>query len=226
MPEPAYATPEELALEAEEPDPAGLHVRTEELEFLGQLAELVPTPRAAKRLANTYRLLRAPLEQTALDALVTGEHRAVLTLLAALVGAPGAANQAFAALLAEPPEVQWTDFLDPARGGAGAHGDAPAGRGAAGRHGPDGPERRAADVPELDAARRPLLVRDLADRAGGYAPNSVSAGSRSPRSTARSTSTQRMPRASASTRACGFTTCAASTPRHSPSAGSSRIRSR
>ena len=111
VPEPAYATPGELALEAEEPDPAGLHVRTEELAFLAQLAELVPTPRAAKRLANTYRLLRAPLEQNALDALVTGEHRAVLTLLAALVGAPGAANQAFAALLAEPPEVQWTDFL-------------------------------------------------------------------------------------------------------------------
>jgi hypothetical protein len=111
VPEPAYATPGELALEAEEPDPAGLHVREEELAFLGQLAELVPTPRAAKRLANTYRLLRAPLEQAALDALVTGEHRAVLTLLAALVGAPGAANQAFGALLAEPPDVQWTDFL-------------------------------------------------------------------------------------------------------------------
>ena len=111
VPEPAYATPEDLALEAEEPDPAGLHVRVEELGFLAQLAELVPTPRAAKRLANTYRLLRAPLDQNALDALVTGEHRAVLTLLAALVGAPGAANQAFAALLAEPPDVQWTDFL-------------------------------------------------------------------------------------------------------------------
>jgi hypothetical protein len=110
-PEPALASPADLALEAEEPDPAGLRVQAAELEFLGELAELVPTPRAAKRLANTYRLLRAPLEQAALDALVAGEHRAVLTLLAALVGAPGAANQAFGALLAEPPDVQWGEFL-------------------------------------------------------------------------------------------------------------------
>ncbi|MEO8690329.1 MAG: hypothetical protein ABI611_19190 [Solirubrobacteraceae bacterium] len=40
-----------------------------------------------------------------------GEHRAVLTLLAALVGTPGAATQAFGALLAEPPEVPWSEFL-------------------------------------------------------------------------------------------------------------------
>lgn len=110
-PEPALATPADLALEAEEPDPAGLRVQAAELAFLSELAELVPTPRAAKRLANTYRLLRAPLEQAALDALVTGEHRAVLTLLAALVGSPGAATQAFGALLAEPPDVQWSEFL-------------------------------------------------------------------------------------------------------------------
>ena len=64
------------------------------------------------------------------------------------------------------------------------------------------------------------------DGIGAHAPNRVSAGSRSPRSSARSTSTQRSPRASASTRACGLTICAASTPRQSAIAGSSRIRSR
>ena len=57
-------------------------------------------------------------------------------------------------------------------------------------------------------------------------PNSVSAGSRSPRSSAMSTSTQPIPRDSASTRACGLTVWAASTPRQSAIAGSSRIRSR
>ena len=56
--------------------------------------------------------------------------------------------------------------------------------------------------------------------------NRVSAGSRSPRSSARSTSTHAMPRASASTRACGLTIWAASTPRQSALPGSSRIRSR
>jgi hypothetical protein len=55
---------------------------------------------------------------------------------------------------------------------------------------------------------------------------SVSSGSRSPRSAARSTSTQRIPRASARVAACGLIACAASTPRQSALAGSIRIRSR
>ena len=59
-----------------------------------------------------------------------------------------------------------------------------------------------------------------------YAANSVSSGSRSPRSTARSTSTHASPRDSASTRACGLMACAARTPRQSPIAGSMRMRSR
>ena len=74
-----------------------------------------------------------------------------------------------------------------------------------------GPERRyprAGPVPERRQAK------------------SVSAGSRSPRSTARSTSTQSIPRASASTRACGLICSAASTPRQSARDGSTRIRSR
>ena len=59
-----------------------------------------------------------------------------------------------------------------------------------------------------------------------YAANSFSSGSRSPRSTSRSTSTHSIPRACASTRAWGLIRCAASTPRQAPSAGSRRMRSR
>ena len=55
---------------------------------------------------------------------------------------------------------------------------------------------------------------------------SVSSGSRSPRRTPRSTSTQRRPRASASVRACSTTFCAARTPRTRAIPGSGRIRSR
>ena len=55
---------------------------------------------------------------------------------------------------------------------------------------------------------------------------SVRSGSRSPRRTARSTSTQRISRASASTTDCGLKRCAASTPRVAASAGSRRMRSR
>ena len=63
-----------------------------------------------------------------------------------------------------------------------------------------------------------------ADR--GHAANSRSSGSRSPRRTARSTSTQAIPRDSASTRACGLIDCAASTPRQLANCGSVRSRSR
>ena len=55
---------------------------------------------------------------------------------------------------------------------------------------------------------------------------SVSSGSRSPRRSSRSTSTQPRSRASQSVAACGFTLCAARTPRHPESAGSRRITSR
>ncbi len=78
------------------------------------------------------------------------------------------------------------------------------------------------------------IARDVEARAGGrppeavarQAPKSVSSGSRSPRRSSRSTSTQRTPRASASVAACGLTRCAARTPRQSARAGSSRMRSR
>ena len=61
--------------------------------------------------------------------------------------------------------------------------------------------------------RRRALADPHAQRRVTASTNSVSAGSRSPRSSARSTSTQASPRDSASTRACGLTVCAARTPR-------------
>jgi KAP family P-loop domain/Common central domain of tyrosinase len=111
--EPALASAADLALESEESDPVGLRLAEAELAFLTTLSELVPTPRAAKRLANTYRLLRAPLEQRELETLVAKDHRVVLVLLAALVGSSsGAAARALGALLAEPADSGWGDFLE------------------------------------------------------------------------------------------------------------------
>jgi predicted alpha-1,2-mannosidase len=72
----------------------------------------------------------------------------------------------------------------------------------------------------------PPSSRPAEPAAAAQAANSVRSGSRSPRRTARSTSTHASPRASASTRACGLTCWAASTPRQSAIAGSQRIRSR
>ena len=61
---------------------------------------------------------------------------------------------------------------------------------------------------------------------GTDSPNRVSSGSRSPRSTARSTSTQASPRDSASVTACGLNDCAARNPRQPAFAGSARMKPR
>lgn len=63
--------------------PRQLNISQEELDFLTGLASLVPTPRAAKRLINLYRLVRARQSDAELDEFVRGgDFRTVLTLLA------------------------------------------------------------------------------------------------------------------------------------------------
>ncbi len=77
--------PEPAAVPRVRPDlrPRQLHVSDLELGFLTSLAPLVPTPRAAKRLMNLYRLVRARLSDQDLDRFVQdGDYRAVLVLLA------------------------------------------------------------------------------------------------------------------------------------------------
>jgi hypothetical protein len=63
-------------------------VHDHELRFAQSLWPLVTTPRAAKRLINTYRLVRAVLSEAELAALVAGDHEVVLLLLAVLIGSP------------------------------------------------------------------------------------------------------------------------------------------
>ncbi|TDV50920.1 P-loop NTPase fold protein [Actinophytocola oryzae] len=63
--------------------PRQLTITPVEVEFLGRLAHLVPSPRAAKRLTNLYRLVRARLSGAELDEFLVGEQfKAVLVLLA------------------------------------------------------------------------------------------------------------------------------------------------
>ena len=91
-----------------------------------------------------------------------------------------------------------------------------------------GPEAAQEGLAEGLAGRRCARQADhhRQRQAGEGQANNVRAGSTSPRSSARSTSTHVSPRDSASTRACGLTTCAARMPRQSAVAGSSRMRSR
>ncbi|HEX5119344.1 MAG TPA: P-loop NTPase fold protein [Pseudonocardiaceae bacterium] len=86
-----------------EPRPERLEVYQPELAFLECLAPLVSSPRAAKRLINLYRLVRARLSGAELDAFLAFDnpnapYRAVLVLLAALVGHPGEAPELFRVL--------------------------------------------------------------------------------------------------------------------------------
>lgn len=63
--------------------PRQLTITQDEVDFLATLAEHVPTPRAAKRLTNLYRLVRARLSGPELDDfLASDQFRAVLVLLA------------------------------------------------------------------------------------------------------------------------------------------------
>ncbi|MBB5850360.1 P-loop NTPase fold protein [Amycolatopsis umgeniensis] len=83
--------------------PPRLVISPSELDFLATLSPLVRSPRAAKRLLNLYRLLRARLAGEDLaEFLADGDReapfRAVLVLLSVLVGYPEVASWFFATL--------------------------------------------------------------------------------------------------------------------------------
>jgi hypothetical protein len=79
-----------------------LSISKEELDFLYALVEFVPTPRAARRLANTYRLVRVlltPSEYARYGAQSDEHYKIVLTLLGILVGFPEQATTVFQELI-------------------------------------------------------------------------------------------------------------------------------
>ena len=85
--------------------PQGLQLSQAEVEFMARLGQLVPTPRAAKRLVNIYRLVRIGIPGEELAAFVGdekgGPYQAVQVLLAMLVGHPDVTRKVFLALLDE-----------------------------------------------------------------------------------------------------------------------------
>ena len=80
-------------------------ISAEERALLGHLGGIVPTPRAAKRLVNIYRMLRVSVPEDELGAFGPdsdggGEYQAVILLLAILVGRPAEAEKIFSDLRA------------------------------------------------------------------------------------------------------------------------------
>jgi hypothetical protein len=92
--------------------PNALFLDIAERQFADHLAPLIPTPRAAKRLANLYRFIRASLSEDQLDTLVpTHSYQAILVLLAILVGFPGRAAKTFQAILDRKDGDSWWELV-------------------------------------------------------------------------------------------------------------------
>ncbi|OXM53381.1 NTPase [Amycolatopsis thailandensis] len=96
--------------------PPRLVVSPAELDFLPTLAPLIRSPRAAKRLLNLYRLLRARLAGEDLaEFLADGSReapfRAVMVLLSVLVGYPEAVSWFFAVLEGADPDDNALDVV-------------------------------------------------------------------------------------------------------------------
>jgi hypothetical protein len=88
---PALGRPLDLA-------PRNLEIEQAELDFLQTLAPLVRSPRAAKRLVNLYRIVRATVDDDDLEAFVAGRFKVIQLLLAAVVGYPSLAAPLFEAI--------------------------------------------------------------------------------------------------------------------------------
>src|SRR5262249_6867029 len=81
--------------------PRNLQIEPKELEFVETLGPLIPSPRSAKRLVNLYRIVRAKLDNHALDRFLAGGYQTTLLLLGAVVGCPSLAAELFGEIFRE-----------------------------------------------------------------------------------------------------------------------------
>ncbi|MCR3754371.1 KAP family NTPase [Lentzea californiensis] len=108
---PWVANPEPVEEPGDSPGqaPRGMRITGPELLYLESLAPLVRTPRAAKRLVNLYRLVRARTAVLESDGFLSTDYRVVLVLLAALVGRSGQCDALFDAIESG---VDWRQEMD------------------------------------------------------------------------------------------------------------------
>jgi WD40 repeat protein len=106
--EPAPAEP--LSGPRDDLNPEALLVSRPEQDFLARLTPLLPTPRAVKKMANLYRLMRLSVEPHRMEAFLSGDYRAGALLLAAIVGSPREARE-FLAHLARATRSELTELL-------------------------------------------------------------------------------------------------------------------
>jgi hypothetical protein len=113
--------PSDIELIELQPEHRSLAITHTERRFLRELGPLIDTPRAAKRLGNTYRILRAGLGGTTLDTFLgsdndLGEYRAAALLLAIMAGRPALARPTFEHIMHSSDHDLWSRLvkdLDP-----------------------------------------------------------------------------------------------------------------
>ena len=94
-----------------DPAPRYLDITDLERKFITELNELVATPRATKRLVNTYRLVKATKTPEEPVRLEKAEHQSVLLMLAMQSGHPEEATEVFRALNVRK-RGSWWAFVD------------------------------------------------------------------------------------------------------------------
>lgn len=98
--------------------PQRLRLSQREIDFMGRLGPLIPTPRAAKRLVNLYRLIRISVPNADLQSFTGsdsgGQYQIVQILLAILVGKPAAASRIFMELMCAPADSDILVILEKA----------------------------------------------------------------------------------------------------------------
>ena len=99
-----------------DPNPQYLKIEKWERDFMKRLFEMIPSPRAAKRFINIYRLLRASVPDEERQYFIGnekgGKHRAALLLLAILTGYPAQATEILRALLEEEHSEPWWTLIE------------------------------------------------------------------------------------------------------------------
>ncbi|HVE82856.1 MAG TPA: P-loop NTPase fold protein, partial [Myxococcales bacterium] len=107
-PAPAPAAPQGSGRDGAPPpspvdlSPRGLEIEEDELTHLKKLVGLLGSPRAAKRLVNLYRIVRAGFDDEALDDFIAGSYRLYQIFLAAVVGMTQEAMQLFREIRSRP----------------------------------------------------------------------------------------------------------------------------
>ena len=108
-----------------DPNPEHLQIEYWERNFMKELHQLIPSPRATKRFINIYRLIRATVdldERLALEEFIgnekQGKYRAALLLLAILTGYPDQATEILRELVENKHTETWWQFIDSFKGRA------------------------------------------------------------------------------------------------------------